>query len=266
MTASDYFTRVMLPGLALLALIVLQSGCAHQPKVGPVATQVTPFSKAAPGGAFPGGWQELRFSKFRAPTKFELIDDGGTTVVRATSENASSVLLENINVDTRETPLLRWRWKAPRLVPGANTTSRRTEDAPVRLIIAFDGDTSKLPFGDKMTFAETRLLLGAEPPYATLEYVWGDGAAKGSVIENGWNGRIRLLLVESGAARIGEWVLETRNVHEDFRRVFGEEPGRIVSIGIHSDSDATDSRSEGYFGDITFLRAGESAQLRKDKK
>ena len=266
MRATHNFTRVMLPGFALLVLIALQSGCAHTPKAGPAATQVTPFSKAAPGGTFPGGWQELRFSKFRAPTKFELVDDGGTTVVRATSENASSVLLENINVDTRDYPVLRWRWKAPRLVPGANSTSRRTEDAPVRLIIAFEGDNSKLPFGDKMTFAETRLLLGVEPPYATLEYVWGDGAAKESVIENGWNGRIRLLLVESGAEKIGDWVLETRNVHEDFRRVFGEEPGRILSVGIHSDSDATDTRSEGYFGDITFFRADDSARAGKDKK
>ncbi|MEO6023287.1 MAG: DUF3047 domain-containing protein [Burkholderiales bacterium] len=263
MTATGYFTRV---SLVAFALITLQSGCAHKPQAGPVAAQVTPFSKAGPGAAFPGGWQPLTFSKFRTATKFELVDDGGTTVVHATSENASSVLLENINVDPRDYPVLRWRWKAPRLVPGANSTSRRTEDAPVRLIIAFEGDTSKLPFGDKMTFAETRLLLGAEPPYATLEYVWGDGAAKESIIENGWCGRIRLLLVESGAEKIGAWVQETRNVFEDFRRVFGEEPGRIISIGIHSDSDATDTRSEGYFGDITFLRPEDSAKMEKVKK
>ena len=263
MTAIGYFTRVI--SLAF-ALVLLQSGCAHKPMAGPVSAQVTSFSKAAPGAAFPGGWQPLTFSKFRTPTKFELVDDGGTTVVHATSENASSVLLENINVDPRDYPVLRWRWKAPRLVPGANSTSRRTEDAPVRLIIAFEGDNSKLPFGDKMTFAETRLLLGVEPPYATLEYVWGDGAAKESIIKNGWNERIRLLLVESGADKIGDWVLETRNIREDFNRAFGEEPGRILSIGIHSDSDATDTRSEGYFGDIIFLRAEESAQNGKDKK
>ena len=263
MVAFGYFTRVSLPALTLIASL---AGCAHKPTAGPVSAQVTLFSKAAPGAAFPGGWQPLTFSKFRAPTKFELVDDGGTTVVHATSENASSVLLENINVDPRDYPVLRWRWKAPCLVPGANSTSRRTEDAPVRLIIAFEGDNSKLPFGDKMTFAETRLLLGTEPPYATLEYVWGDGAAKESVIENGWNGRIRLLLVESGAEKIGDWVTETRNIVEDFRRVFKEEPGRIISIGIHSDSDATDTRSEGYFGDITFLRSDESARVVKDKK
>ena len=255
--------------LILVALPALQSGCAHTPKGSgkPAALQVTPFSAAAPGATFPGGWRELRFSKFRAPTIFELLDDGGTTVAHATSENSSSVLMENIDIDPREFPIVNWRWKAPRLVPGSNTTNRKTEDAPVRLIIAFDGDKSKLDFGDQMTFAETRLLLGLEPPYATLEYVWGDGAAKESIVENGWNARIRLLLARSGAERIGDWVQEKRNIVEDFRRAFGEDPGRIISIGIHCDSDATESRSEGFFGDIKFLRHDEANQptMRKPK-
>ncbi len=241
------------------ALALLASACAHSPaNTKPAARQVTPFSSAKPGDPFPGGWQPLLFSKFRAPTKFELVDDAGATVAHATSENSSSVMMENLDVDPSQLPILTWRWKAPRLVPGANSTSRKTEDAPVRLIIAFDGDKDKLSFSDQMTFAETRALLGIEPPYATLEYTWGDGAPKETVIENGWNKRIRLLLARSGAEQLGEWVTETRNIAEDFRRAFGAEPGRILSIGIHCDSDATETKSEGFFGDIKFLRLDEA--------
>lgn len=249
-------------GLAIAALLVLLSACAHAPKGSgkPAVSQVTPFSVARPGESFPGSWQALSFSKFRAPTKFELIDDSGTTVAHALSDNSSSVMMENLDLDPSEFPILTWRWKAPRLVPGANSTSRKTEDAPVRLIIAFEGDRDKLSFSDQMTFAESRALLGVDPPYATLEYTWGDGAAKESVIENGWNPRIRLLLARSGAERVGEWVNETRNIVADFRRAFGEDPGRIVSIGIHCDSDATETKSEGFFGDIRFLRHGEATQ------
>jgi Protein of unknown function (DUF3047) len=246
--------------IAFASISIVFGACAHVPNANKVAavSQVTPFSVAKPGDAFPGGWQELSFSKFRALTKFELIDDNGTTVAHAISDNSSSVMLENIDIDPRDFQILTWRWKA--LVPGANSTSRRTEDAPVRLIIAFDGDKDKLSFSDSMTFAESRALLGVDPPYATLEYTWGDGAAKESVIENGWNPRIRLLLAQSGAERVGEWVTETRNIAADFRRAFGEEPGRIVSIGIHCDSDATETKSEGFFGDIRFLRPSEAKQ------
>lgn len=224
--------RVQLNGLtylALTAILVLESGCAHVPQgnVKLAAPRVTQFSIAKPGGQFPGGWQALSFSKFRAPTKFELIDDNGSTVAHAISDNSSSVMMENLDVDPREFPFLTWRWKAPRLVPGANSTSRQTEDAPVRLIIAFDGDRDKLSFSDQMTFAESRALLGVDPPYATLEYTWGDGAAKETIIKNGWNPRIRLLLAQSGAEGVGEWVMETRNIVEDFRRAFGEDPGKF---------------------------------------
>jgi Protein of unknown function (DUF3047) len=249
--------------IVVIALLALQSGCAHRPPVAahPPKAQVTPFSAGAPGATFPGGWQELTFSKFRAPTKFELIDDAGTTVVHAVSENSSSVLMENVDIDPRDYPLMRWRWKAPRLVPGANTLRRQTEDAPVRLIVAFTGDKDKLSFGDQITFAETRALLGVEPPYATLEYVWGDGAPKETIVENGWNARIRLLLVQSGGERIGEWITETRNLVEDYKRAFGEAPGRIISIGVHCDSDATQTRSEGFFGDIKLLRSDDVTPL-----
>ena len=118
-----------------------------------------------------------------------------------------------------------------------------------------------------MTFAESRALLGTDPPYATLEYTWGDGAAKESVINNGWNPRIRLLLAQSGAERVGAWVMENRNIVEDFRRAFGEEPGRVISIGIHCDSDATATRSEGFFGDIKFLgsESAKQATIRPQK-
>lgn len=245
--------------LTLVMLSSLLSGCAHSPteRGKPAVSQVTPFSAAKSGNSFPGGWQPLSFSKFRALTKFELIDDHGITVAHAISENSSSVMMQKIDVDPREFQFLTWRWKAARLVPGANSTSRRTEDAPVRIIIAFEGDKEKLSFSDSMTFAESRALLGVDPPYATLEYTWGDGAAKESIIKNGWNPRIRLLLAQSGSERVGEWVVENRNIVEDFRRAFGEEPGRIVSIGIHCDSDATETKSEGFFGDIKFLRSSE---------
>lgn len=252
-----FFKRVILVSIPLAF-----ANCAHVPNQKSIAAapQVTPFSVVKPGGEFPIGWQPLSFSKFRAITKFELVDDSGVTVAHAISDNSSSVMMQNLDVDPMEFPFLTWRWKAPRLVPGANSTSRRTEDAPVRIIIAFDGDREKLSFNDQMTFAESRALLGLDPPYATLEYTWGDGAAKESIIKNGWNPRIRLLLAQSGAERVGEWVSETRNIIEDFRRAFGEEPGKILSIGIHCDSDATESKSEGYFGDIKFLRAAEVKQ------
>jgi hypothetical protein len=160
-----------------------------------------------------------------------------------------------VDIDPSKYPWLTWRWRVVQLVPGADNTRRETEDAAARIEISFDGDPKKLTIGDRLWATQVKALTGIDLPYATLEYVWGAGAPKDAVIENTWTGRIRMLLVESGPERVGEWVTETRNVYEDYQRVFGEAPGRITAVAIITDTDATGTRAEAYYGDIALLPA-----------
>ena len=41
---------------------------------------------------------------------------------------------------------------------------------------------------------------------------------------------------------------------EDYRRAFGEEPGRITSVAVMTDTDNTGESALAYFGDIVFKR------------
>jgi hypothetical protein len=66
--------------------------------------------------------------------------------------------------------------------------------------------------------------------------------------------RIRVLVVESGAGRVGQWLMYRRNVFDDYRRAFGEEPADIVAVGVITDSDNTQQVVRSYYGDIS-LRA-----------
>ena len=52
-----------------------------------------------------------------------------------------------------------------------------------------------------------------------------------------------------------------RNVVEDYRRAFGEEPGDLVAIGLMTDSGDNGSPRRGYYGDITF-RSGSMNKFR----
>jgi hypothetical protein len=56
---------------------------------------------------------------------------------------------------------------------------------------------------------------------------------------------------------LGKWIEETRNVAEDYRRLFGEEPGRVVSVGIMTEADDGDRALEAYYGDIAFRSAAQ---------
>src|SRR5262245_20181143 len=221
----------------VLIVVLLAHGCAQAPPK-PVA-KVTAFSAASPGGAYPGGWREVTFSKFRKPTKYALVDDCGTVVVEAKADGSSSALAEPLDIDPRQYPWITWRWKVPELVPGIDNTKRATDDAPVRLEISFDGDMKKLSIDDKVFFFQVKAGTGFDMPYATLEYVWGEGAPAETVIVNTWTSRIRMLMLEVGSEHAGRWVTETRNVLDDYRRAYGEEAGRITAVAIVTDTDAT---------------------------
>jgi DUF3047 family protein len=240
---------------SLVTLTLALLGSCKQMPPAPPPEQVAPFSAGHPGGAFPGGWHPLGFSKFRKETQYALVDDCGTTVVDARADGSSSGLVEMVNIDPRKQPWLIWRWKVPEPLPVVDNTKREGDDAPARLDVSFDGDFKNLPLGDRLWAAQVKAFTGMDLPYATLEYVWGDGAPPETIIINTWTARIRMLIVESGAQRAGEWVTEKRNLYEDYRRVFGEEPGKITTIGIITDTDATKQKAEGYYGDIAFSAA-----------
>ena len=233
------------------------AACAPQPAKPPadIARPVVGrFSDAMPGDVMPAGWRVWELSAFKRPTEYLLVDNEGRTVVRARAKGSASGLVFPVSIDLKERPLLRWRWKVPALINGADNTRRHTEDSPVRIMMAFDGDPSQLPLQERLLAEEFKLFTKQEFPYALLMYIWENRAPVGAVIDNVHTSRIKMIVADSGAAHLGTWREETRNVYEDYKRAFGEEPPRIRSIGIMTDTDNTGEEVEAYYGDIAFLR------------
>lgn len=239
--------------------MLVLAGCAtidNQPEP-TVFKTVTAFSLAQPDGTLPGGWQPWRLSKLKKLTSYQLVNYNGAIVVKAMSAASASGLVHPLDIDPRESPILQWRWKVPQLIPGANNARRTTEDAPVRVVISFDGDIESLPIEERMFFDRIRAVTGYQLPYATLMYIWENRAARGTVIPNPHTERIQMIVAESGSALTGTWKLETQNVYEDYRRAFGAEPGRIKAIAIMTDTDNTGATVEAYYGDIAFMTSTE---------
>jgi hypothetical protein len=122
----------------------------------------------------------------------------------------------------------------------------------VRVIVTFDGDANKLDFEDRAVSARAKALTGEALPYATLMYIWENKAPIDEIIESVHTTRVKMIVVESGAARNGRWLDYERNIARDFERAFGEKPGRILSLGIMTDTDNTGERAVAYYGDIHF--------------
>jgi hypothetical protein len=242
--------------LAVLAT-ALVAACAIEPAKPPegiALPAVGKFSAARPGDVLPSGWKVWQLSNLKRPTQYRLVDHDGRTVVFARARGSASGLVFPISVDLREYPILQWRWNATALITGADNSQRHTEDSPVRIVLAFDGDKSTLPLAERLFADQFRAFTKQEFPYALLMYIWENRAPVGTLIENLHTSRIRMIVADSGDAKLGTWREHRRNVYEDYKRAFGEEPPRVRSVSIMTDSDNTGGDAEAYYGDIAFLR------------
>jgi len=238
----------------LAAFAALLASCT----TGPLApttgapTRLAVFSAAKPGDPVPSYWNNWTMSHLRRLSQYELVEDGGATVLKGYARDSASGLLHDLDLDVRNMPILSWRWKVMDLAPSPDSP----DDSPVRVMVNFAGDLGKLSFGDKVFYDQFRFFTGQQLPYAGVMYVWGSKTPSGGEVRNKYTSRIRMIAVESGRAKLGQWLEESRNVEEDYRRLFGEEPGKVISVGIMTEADLGDRALEAFYGDIMFRPAG----------
>lgn len=147
---------------------------------------------------------------------------------------------------------LSFSWWVPAVLHGASVADAAREDAAARVMLAFDGDESKLPWRTRALYDLAEALTGERPPYATLMYVWDAHAQPGTVIVNPKTDRVRKIVVDAADQHLGRWRDHRRDFDADFRQAFGEAPGRLVAVAVMTDTDNTQSRAEAWYGPIVF--------------
>ncbi|HTI46019.1 MAG TPA: DUF3047 domain-containing protein [Casimicrobiaceae bacterium] len=222
--------------------------CAGTGKDGGVA--ITPFSAAGAGGAIPAPWAGVKINDRKTPTRYSLVDDGGTVVLYAQADSAASALGHPVNAALTDTPWLHWRWKVAAPIASADPSAAQKEDSPARVVLEFDGDRSKLPLSDRAVNQLSENLSGKPLPYATLMYIFSQKLPVGTVVANPHTRRIQMIVVDSGAA-VGTWQTFVRNVVEDYKRAFKEEPQKLLSLGVLTDTDNTGERAQAWYGDFS---------------
>jgi hypothetical protein len=59
-----------------------------------------------------------------------------------------------------------------------------------------------------------------------------------------------IVAIESGKDHLGEWVCEERNIRDDYRHFFGEDPPLLGAVAIMTDTDDTGGDAVAWYGDI----------------
>jgi len=216
-------------------------------------------ASAHAGGSLPAPWQHAPLNASKPQTRYLPVtapgggDAKNEPAIHATASSSASVAVRPAGVDLTTHPIVAWRWLVRRQPDAPDLTSSTREDAAARLVFFFAGDRSRLPWTDRLVMAAADRLGSRALPFATLMYVSAPGQPTGQLFSNPYTRRIRMLVVDGAQAGDGvAWRSFRRNLREDFRRAFGEEPGRLLGWGLMTDSDNTRSRAEAVYGPVRF--------------
>ena len=215
--------------------------------------RIAPFSALEPSQALPTAWREVRLPGPKPP-EYALVRDEGVTVLRVRSQSAAGSLAHRVDSDLKERPRLAWRWKVDRVVEAADLESKAGDDYAARVYVMFDLPLSELRFSTRVQIRLARLLHGAEVPSAALCYVWDNRHPVGTMRASAYVDSVRMVVLESGTARAGAWVGESRDLDADFRAAFADlglkSAPRVIGVAVGNDTDQTGETATAWFGDI----------------
>ncbi len=189
---------------------------------------IADFSSRIGTPGVPAGWQ-LKEKSGKAD--FAVVKDGDIAAGRFRSANTSFSLQKEVNVDLKQFPLLTWKWKVTKLPKGGDFRKSKTDDQAAQLFVAFSKTKAIVYIWD--TTAPTGLMEDTTPvPFMT----------------------VKVVVQRSGPAELGKWITETRNVYDDYKKLYGAEPPAVNGIRLQSNSQHTGTSGEGYFADVMFKR------------
>ena len=181
--------------------------------------------------------------------RYEWID--GRHAVQATATMSASMLRQSMRVAPSQLGLIRFSWKVPQLILGADLALREAHDSPVRLVLAFEGDVSSFSTKNSMLSELALVLTGEAMPYATLMYVWCNTCSKDEVFLSPRTDRIREIALESGSGELGQWRHYERDIRADYEKAFGEPAGALLGVGLMTDTDNTRQSTTAWYGTVS---------------
>jgi len=177
------------------------------------------------------GWED---KPFKGATDYTLVTEDSKTVLKAHSVQSASAKIYKIDANAKETPMLRWSWKVERTLAREDITRKQGDDFAARVYVVFP----------QTFFWQTR----------AINYVWAANMPKESIAPSPYTDHNQLVAVESGDDQAGQWKHEERNIFDDYRRIFHEEPPAVGDIAVMTDTDDTKDEVTAWYGDITLGR------------
>jgi hypothetical protein len=183
----------------------------------------------------PPGWKGQQWGS--PAYDFMIVEDSGKKVLHLKSKDEGSTITREIKgkVEIKETPILEWSWKMATLPKGGNSCVKSTDDQAGQVFVTWPRFPEQV---------RSRI----------IGYVWDSTRPVGTTCKSEKTGMVTYIVVRSGAAEVGKWFTERRNVAEDFKKIYGEDAENPGAVSLSIDSNDTHSYSESMVGALVFRR------------
>lgn len=199
-------------------------------------------------------WRPVTFPKIKEHSLYSIENQGRESVLRAESRGSASAIVYRDPFNVYDYPRLRWKWKVENVYEKGNARTREGDDYPLRVYVLFEYDADKAGILGKAKHELGKRLFGEDLPLATLVYIWANREDENGIITNAYTSDAKMIVLQKGKRNLGRWILEERNMLEDYRKAFGADPPARATLGIMNDSDNTKEASVSYVGFIEVYR------------
>ncbi len=221
---------------------------------GAQSATLAPFVGKA--GESPGApWELVVFpGADKPPTRFRAVELDGRPVLSVEADRSYGDLIHPLPGGT-EARWLAWRWRVDEANPAADPRNRGTDDHAVQVCVAFALPLVSVPFVDRQFLRIASLRAGRTFPAASVCYVWDSRLADGSVLDDAFTRRVRIIVLHGAGSPLKTWLSERRDVRADFLRLFADEATlapAILAVVVSADADNTQGHSQAYVADLDF--------------
>jgi len=176
------------------------------------------------------GWKLVSYFAI-PPTQYSKTGKG---IIKAESLGTRSSLFKEVGKKEKDLPNLSWGWKISNVVRSAIETRKDRFDAAARVMVVFGKGGGFRGFW-------------GEPSGIKIEYIWATHLPKGHIFDHPGEKNCKIFVLESGEAKVGQWIYEKRNIRKDYKTAFGSEPEGVLAIGIQTDTDQSNEMVTAYY-------------------
>jgi hypothetical protein len=200
-------------------------------------------------------WRPVYFPKIKQHTVYKHESEGNQGYLKAESNASASALLYKGAFNVYDHPKVKWRWRVANVYQKGDVLTKAGDDYPLRIYILFQYDSARATVFQQAAYAIAKGIYGEYPPHSALNYIWANREdEKGLIVTNPYEKSAKMIALQGGPNRAGQWVKEEVNIIEDYRLAFGSDPPPVASIGIMNDSDNTKESAVSFIDFIEVFR------------